>query len=93
MLNDIATGGLYPDVTFLLQLDVNSSIERLKSRYLNSESKLDRIESENKSFYRKIFNGYNEISKSSDRIITIDAMLPMDSISNIIKNKILELSS
>ena len=93
MLNDLATGGLYPDVTFLLQLDVNSSIERLKSRYLNSESKLDRIENENKSFYRKIFDGYNEISKSSDRIIKIDAMLPMDSISNIIKNKILELSS
>ena len=93
MLNDLVTGELYPDVTFLLQLDVNSSIERLKSRYLNSESKLDRIENENKSFYKKIFNGYNEISKSSDRIITIDAMLPMDSISNIIKNKILELSS
>ena len=93
MLNDLATGGLHPDVTFLLQLDVNSSIERLKSRYLNSESKLDRIENENKSFYQKILNGYNEISKSSDRIITIDAMLPMDSISNIIKNKILELSS
>ena len=93
MLNDLVTGELYPDVTFLLQLDVNSSIERLKSRYLNSESKLDRIENENKFFYQKIFDGYNEISKSSDRIITIDAMLPMDSISNIIKNKILELSS
>ena len=52
MLNDLATGGLYPDVTFLLQLDVNSSIERLKSRYLNSELKLDRIENENKSFYK-----------------------------------------
>ena len=39
MLNDLATGGLYPDVTFLLQLDVNSSIERLKSRYLNSGTK------------------------------------------------------
>ena len=93
MLNDLATGGLYPDVTFLLQLDVNSSIERLKSRYLNSESKLDRIENENESFYQKIFDGYNEISKSSNRIITIDAKLPIDSISNIIKNKILELSS
>ena len=93
MLNDLATGGLYPDVTFLLQLDVNSSIERLKSRYLNSESKLDRIENENKFFYQKIFDGYNEISKSSNRIVMIDAMLPMDSISNIIKNKILELSS
>lgn len=93
MLNDLATGGLYPDVTFLLQLDVNSSIERLKSRYLNSELKLDRIENENKSFYQKIFDGYNEISKSSNRIITIDAKLPIDSISNIIKNKILELSS
>ncbi len=93
MLNDLATGGLYPDVTFLLQLDVNSSIERLKSRYLNSELKLDRIENENESFYQKIFDGYNEISKSSNRIITIDAKLPIDSISNIIKNKILELSS
>ena len=80
-------------MTFLLQLDVNSSIERLKSRYLNSELKLDRIENENESFYQKIFDGYNEISKSSNRIITIDAKLPIDSISNIIKNKILELSS
>ena len=93
MLNEIAIEGIYPDLTFLLQLDVDSSLERLKSRYSNSEQKFDRIEKENKFFHQKIFDGYNEISKSSDRIIKINAMLPIDKISNIVKDKILELSA
>jgi len=90
MMNEFVTDGLYPDLTFLLQLDVNSSFERLNSRYSKSSEKFDRIENEDKSFHKKIYDGYNEIYKSSNRIFKIDANLSVNSVENLIKNKILE---
>ena len=90
-MNEFVTDGLYPDLTFLLQLDVNTSFERLNNRYSKSTKKFDRIENEDRSFHKKIHDGYNEIHKSSKRIFKIDASLSVHTVENLIKNKILEL--
>ena len=39
-MNEFVTDGLYPDLTFLLQLDVNTSFERLNNRYSKSTKNL-----------------------------------------------------
>ena len=90
-MNEFVTDGLYPDLTFLLQLDVNTSFERLNNRYSKSTKKFDRIENEDRPFHKKIHDGYNEIYKSSKRIFKIDASLSVHTVENLIKNKILEL--
>lgn len=90
-MNEFVTDGLYPDLTFLLQLDVNTSFERLNNRYSKSTKKFDRIENEDRSFHKKIHDGYNEIYKSSKRIFKIDASLSVHTVENLIKNKILEV--
>ena len=52
-INFFATDGIEPDITFFLKLDPEQSIERKKK-----QEELDRIESENLYFHKKVFYGY-----------------------------------
>ncbi len=55
-LNNIATNNIKPDLTFILDIDVETSLERIgKNR--------DRMESAGIDFFNRVRNGYIEISK------------------------------
>jgi len=62
-----ATGGLKPDVTFLLDLPVEVAFERIKGR------KKDRLESESLEFHKRVRKGFLEIAeREKDRVVVID---------------------
>lgn len=84
LLNSFATEGLEPDITFLLQIDVDTGFKRITKRYTEKIGSFDRIEMEDKSFHQRVFDGYNKIASSNNRIIKIDANQEID----FIKNKI-----
>ncbi|OGS22771.1 MAG: dTMP kinase [Elusimicrobia bacterium RIFOXYA2_FULL_39_19] len=65
-LNTIASGGLTPDLTILIDLETKKSLGRLKNT-----RKKDRIENENTAFHRKIRNGYLALAKNEPRRIKI----------------------
>ena len=88
LLNSFATGGLEPDITFLLQLDVDTGFRRIKKRYEEKTGTFDRIEMEDKSFHQRVFDGYNKIASSNNRIITINANEDIDFITNKIQSEI-----
>lgn len=68
-INDFAINNLYPDITFLLDLD---HVEGQKRRH--STTKVDRLDLEKKSFYQKVHLGYHEMAqKYKKRIVLIDA--------------------
>lgn len=76
MLNDIATGGLKPDLTYVFDIDVETSMKRVGKEK-------DRMESAGKEFFERVRNGYLEIAKKeSDRVKLINSV---DSIENIHK--------
>ncbi len=78
-INNIATGGLTPDITFFLDLSPQEAIKRKIQ-----QKELDRLESEKDYFYKKVYDGYKLlISQNSERIKVIDAT---QSIENIHKN-------
>lgn len=52
-LNDIATGGIVPDLVLWFDVSPYLAMERTKS-----SGKLDRIESESLEFFRKVYQGY-----------------------------------
>ena len=55
-LNNIATNGIKPDLTFILDIDVETSLERIgKAR--------DRMESAGIDFFNRVRKGYIEISR------------------------------
>jgi dTMP kinase len=68
-LNDIATSGLAPDITFLLDLSVEDAYARRKGR---GEAD-DRMELLGLEFQRNVRNGYLKAADSFDRIHVVDA--------------------
>lgn len=74
LLNDIATQGLKPDITFLF--DVDSEVAQTRV----GEEK-DRLEKEGLEFHKKIRFGYLELAKKyPERIKVIDANLPIEKV-------------
>ena len=82
-INNIATGGLIPDITFFLDLAPDKAIERKKE-----QKELDRLESEKDYFYKKVYEGYKIlIEQNSERIKVINALQSIDEVhKNIIDN-------
>ena len=67
MLNNIATGGLKPDLTFVFDVDIETSMKRVGSEK-------DRMESAGMEFFNKVRNGYLKIAKKEpERVKVIDS--------------------
>ncbi len=68
-INEIATGGTLPDITFYIKISVDESAKR-KSK---CNADLDRIERSNDSFYNKVIDGYEHLAlEFPDRIKTVN---------------------
>lgn len=74
MLNDIATGGLKPDLTFVFDIDIETSMLRV------GKTK-DRMESAGIEFFRKVRQGYINISKEEPQRVKL--LNGTDSVENI----------
>lgn len=72
-LNEIATAGRQPDLTFLLDLPAEKALER-RGRVR------DRIEEEDLAFYQRVRSGYLKLTSNDSSVRVIDATLPIDEI-------------
>ena len=87
----LATGGLVPDLTILLDIDPEEGFARLRRQ----GRKKDRIELERISFHRRVRQIYLELASKEARYFVIDASqepdiqdrLIIDSVMNIISGK------
>ncbi len=78
-LNQVATRGVKPDVTFLLDLDPQEGLRRLDGR--TSGGTRDRIEREELAFHRRVRDAYvAEARREPERFVTIDAGEGVDAI-------------
>lgn len=75
-LNNLATGGLEPDLTILLDIPAENSHRQL--------SLFDRIEQEGLEFQNRVRQGYLEMAAILPRFKVIDGILPAEKISAII---------
>lgn len=79
-VNEYALQGIRPDMTFLMYLDAKEGIARKKN-----QAELDRMENEKLEFHQKVAEGYARLADEyPDRIIKIDATLPIEEIHDII---------
>jgi dTMP kinase len=74
ILNRIATGGLKPDITILLDIPVNEFDTRDQGRAL------DRLERENAEFRLKVRKGYLKAARADARAVVLNGRLPADSV-------------
>lgn len=74
MLNDLAVNGRYPDLTFVFDIDVETSMSRV------GETK-DRMESAGIEFFNRVRNGYLEIAKAEpERVKVVDSSRTIEEI-------------
>lgn len=66
-INRIAVSGYMPDVTLFINVPPENAFKRM-----NEHKEHDRLESEDISFHRRVFEGYKEIMKNGD-VLPIDA--------------------
>ncbi len=76
-INRFATNGIKPDRTFLIDIDLDEMERRKKLMNKN----LDRMEDQDKRFFRKVRNGYLRIAaEESERFYVIDGKRTIHSI-------------
>jgi len=92
-LNDVATGGVEPDVTFLLDLDPKAGLDRLSGGPGGGRpGGPDRIESEALAFHERVRTAYLEaVDRDPSRFVVIDASLDASEITAIIIARVDEL--
>ncbi len=88
-IEKIVTGGLKPDITILLDLDVEIGLKRNKGI-----NKKDRIELEDITFHKRVRNGYHTTAaKEPERVHVIDASKSIEHIHRSITKIVIDLLS
>jgi len=84
-LNNIATSGLKPNMTFVLDISIETSLERIgKGR--------DRMENAGVEFFQRVRNGYIEISRQEpNRVKLLNGKDSIETLHNRIREYILTL--
>ena len=67
----IATGGLEPGLTLVLDVSLQVSRERTRARH----PELDRMESEDDGFHERVRRGFLELAHASSRYLVLDGSL------------------
>ena len=85
MLNNIATSGLKPDLTFVFDIDVDTSMSRVGKEK-------DRMESASREFFERVRQGYLKIAqKEPNRVKVINAIDSIENIHNQVVRLFVEL--
>ncbi len=84
-INEIASHGIAPEITFYMRVDLEAAIER------RSKMPKDRMEQSGDTFYTDVIKGFDELAKSSERFVTIDALKSIEVIHQLIWEKVTKL--
>ena len=80
MLNNLAVGCRKPDITFVFDIDVETSMTRVGKEK-------DRMESAGIEFFNNVRNGYLEIAKQEpDRVVVVDSTRQIEAIQTDVRN-------
>ena len=91
-LNALATDGVRPDLTFLLDLDPEAGLARATQRATQRQGRHDRIEEEVLAFHQRVRAGYRAIAAAEPgRVAVLDAARGMAEIEGDIRRRVDEL--
>lgn len=74
-INSFAINGATPDLTVLLDVNLDEGFRRIEMRHHKKASPLDRIEQEARSFHERVRQGYLDMARRwPDRFRVVDGM-------------------
>jgi dTMP kinase len=89
-MNLFSTAGIVPTVTFVFDIDVETSVQRLQK----TGKMPDRLESSGDVFFGKVRQGYLDLAKKwPDRIVVLSGDKPIEELSRVVVQKITALLS
>jgi dTMP kinase len=78
-LTDLCTWGVRPDLTFLLDVDPERGLGRVRTRSVQSLTQMDRLENMDMGFYQRVRDGFLEIAEDEPfRFRVLDGHLEPD---------------
>jgi len=93
-LNRLASDGTHPDLTIVLDLAVETGLERTRERVRGDVRGPDRFEGEQVEFHRRVREGFQTIAREQPgRVKILDATAPVAEITARITAAILDLVS
>ncbi len=86
-ITQFATGGLKPDLTLLLDIDV----ERGLARRRDNDDEMNRLDLEHVAFHRRVRQGYHELARlEPNRWVIVDADRPVEDVQQTLQEVVLE---
>lgn len=87
-INDYAIAEAVPDLTILIDIDVETGFARLKKRYGDDEGH-DRFEREDAAFHQRVRDGYLELAaRWPERFEVIDGVGEVDDVSAVVWERV-----
>jgi dTMP kinase len=87
VITRFATGGLTPDLTLLLDIDV----ERGLARRMQGGEEMNRLDLETLGFHQRVRQGYHQLSAADPaRWVTINADRPRDQVQADVRKAVVE---
>jgi dTMP kinase len=91
-LNRLASDGLKPDLTIVLDLAVETGLERTRARANHSSRRADRFEGERAEFHRKVREGFLAVACAEpERVTVINADRALEAVTADIRSRVDEL--
>jgi dTMP kinase len=87
-----ATGGLVPDLTIYLDLDVEEGLRRKLAAHRAGGTDWDRLDQQEVAFHQRVRQGYRQLAAAEpQRWLVVDAARSTDEIQRAIREKVEEL--
>jgi dTMP kinase len=91
-LNRLASDAMAPDLTIVLDLPIETGLERTRARAKGTGRSSDRFEGEHAEFHRKVRTGFLAIAAAEPaRVVVINADRPVASVTDDIRRTVQEL--
>jgi dTMP kinase len=91
-LNRLASDSIKPDVTLVLDLPIETGLERTRARVKGTSRAPDRFEGEALEFHRRVREGFLAVARAEPaRVLVIDATRPLEVVHQDILNAVTSL--
>ncbi len=80
-LHTIACGSLHPDLTLLIDIDIDTSLARACARNVQNESRETRLDQESYTFFERVRNRYLRLADAEpERVFVIDGSASVEAV-------------
>ncbi|MDH3982036.1 MAG: dTMP kinase [Kiritimatiellaceae bacterium] len=89
VVNNFAIYDRKPDLTILLDLDIEAGFQRLEERYSDSDESHDRFEREAREFHHRVRDGYHQLAKREpERFAIINSQRSIEEVASDVWNAV-----